>query len=217
MNQTRRFLLTAGVVTLLSLTFATNSRAGVVAFLTKTSFDTASSTTLLEDFEGFAPKDTPLASFVSNGVTYTGLAGAPGPNVWVASPGYPNFGAGVGVTTTSILTTNGDEDFTMDFSMTPFAVGFDVYLNGLGPVRTTITTTVGSFTLTDLRGLDTKEYYGFVSTDPITSIRFTSTLGGLANTGVDNIAIGSPVPEPTTVALLGAGLVALRARRRRNS
>jgi hypothetical protein len=55
--------------------------------------------------------------------------------VWVASPGYTNFGAGVGTTTTSILTANGDEDFTADFSTPYFAIGFDTYFNGLGPTK----------------------------------------------------------------------------------
>ena len=113
----------------------------MILYLTKASFDSAASTTVLEDFEGITPKDTPLASFVSNGVTYTGLAGAPSPNVWVASPGYSNFGAGVAQpTSTSILTANGDEDFTIDFSTPPLAVGFDVYFNGLGTVTTRVTT-----------------------------------------------------------------------------
>ncbi len=34
--------------------------------------------------------------------------------------------------------------------------------------------------------------------------------------GIDNLTI-DPIPEPTTLALLGAGLVALRARRRRST
>ena len=216
MTQKRRCLLVAGVV-LLSLTFAMTSEAGVMFYLTKAGFDTAVSTTLLEDFEGFTPKDTALASFTSNGVTYTGLAGAPSPNVWVASPGYNNFGAGVGTTSTSVLTANGDEDFTMDFSMPVFAVGFDVYFNGLGAVTTRVTTLEPLlYTLNDLRNLNTLEYYGFVSTHPITSIRFTSTNGGSLNTGVDNIAL-APVPEPGTLLLLGSGLVGLASRRRRAS
>ena len=104
----------------------------------------------------------------------------------------------------------------MDFSMMPLAVGFDVYFNGLGPVTTTITTTTGTATLFDSRNLDTQEYYGFVSTAPISSVRFTSTHGGRLNTGVDNIAISTPVPEPASLLLLGGGLAAFGFRRRRS-
>ena len=217
MGQTRRYPLAAGLIVLLSLAFAATSQAGVILHLTKASFDSAASTTVLEDFEGITPKDTPLASFVSNGVTYTGLAGAPSPNVWVASPGYSNFGAGVAQpTSTSILTANGDEDFTRTSPTPPLAVGFDVYFNGLGTVTTRVTTLEPlSFTVIDFRNLDTQGYYGFVSTHPITSIRFTSTGGGSVNTGIDNIAVSSSVPEPGTLALLGLGLAGLGLRRRR--
>jgi len=117
--------------------FVAPSHATSVGFyLTRPLFDTAASTTVLEDFEGVVPKDTPLASFVSNGVTYTGLAGSPFPNVWVASPGYNNFGAGVTQpTTTSILVANGDEDFTLGFSTKPFAVDSTSISTGWGRCR----------------------------------------------------------------------------------
>lgn len=217
MIQAKQSVLTAAAIAALSLAVTAPSHATVTVYTSKLAFDTAVATTLLEDFEAFAPKDTALASFTSNGVTYTGLAGSPFPNVWVASPGYTNFGAGVPQpTTTSILVANGDEDFTMDFSMKPLAVGYDVYFNGLGLVTTRIHTTGGlGLILGDNRGLNDVGFYGFVSTDPITSIEFKSTSGGRLNTGVDNIVISSAVPEPATLALLGGGLVALGARRRR--
>jgi hypothetical protein len=215
----RRFVLTTVALAVLALAFVAPSHATSISFyLTKPLFDSAVTTTLLEDFEAFAPKDTALASFVSKGVTYTGLAGSPFPNVWVASPGYSNFGVGVPQpTTTSILVANGDEDFRMDFSMNPLAVGFDVYFNGLGQVETTVKTGAITFTFTDLRGLNNVGFYGFISSDPITSVEFKSTFGGRLNTGVDNIVIATAVPEPATLALFGGGLVALRARRRKSA
>ena len=217
MTQTGKSLLSAAAAVLLSLAAVAPSHASAITlYYNQSDFDSAVTTSLLEDFESISPipKDFPLASFSHNGVTYTGLAGSPFPNVWVASPGYPNFGLGVGITTTSILVANGDEDIQMDFSMAPLAVGFDVYFNGLGPVTLSVTNTAFTAIFTDSRLLDNKGYYGIVSTDPILSIRFTSTDGGLLNTGVDNIAIAS-VPEPTTLALLGAGVLGLGRLRKR--
>lgn len=189
----------------------------VNSYLTQGSFNSAATTSVLETFETFAPKDTALSSFVRSGVTYTGNAGTPFPNVWVSSPGYNNFGAGVGTTTSSILTANGDEDFTLTFSTLYTAIGFDVYFNGLGPVTVTLNTLGGSSIFTDVRNLNSIGYYGFVSSAPIQSLRFASTLGGRLNTGIDNISVGaaSVVPEPTTLALFGVGLLGFAAVRRR--
>lgn len=104
-----------------SVTFYTDSAA----------FDSVTSTTLVEDFESISPKNTPISSFESNGISYTGFAGIPFPNVLVSSPGYTNYG--VPLTTSSVLTSNGDEDFLLEFSTPITAVGFETYLNDFGP------------------------------------------------------------------------------------
>ena len=192
----------------------TSTRAGVIFYTDKPSFDLAASTTLLEDFEAFAPKDTILPFFTSNGVTYTGFAGTPDGNVFVASLGFNNFGAGVTQpTTSSILTAHGDEDFTATFATPILALGFDTYLNGHGPATVKV---FNGNTLLDTYAydpaLDTKEYWGIVSTDPITSFRWTTTDGATVNTGIDNISVLA-VPEPST-AMFGALAVAVALCRR---
>jgi hypothetical protein len=203
----------AAVLALISLFPVAASAATITFYTSEAAFVAAANPSLLETFEAVAPKDTALAVIVSNGVTYspTGI----GTNVWVASPGYPNFGAGVGVTTTSILTATGEEDFVGAFFSTPYmAVGFDAYLNGLGPATATFfngATVLGSFSFPALQ--DNIAFLGIVSDTPITSFRWTGTLGGQLNTGIDNIQV-SQVPEPSTLLLVGVGLVAYRYRRR---
>jgi hypothetical protein len=139
--------------------------------------------------------------------------------VAVASPGYNNFGAGVGTTTTSILTSSGDEDIVASIGAT-FAVGFDVYLNGLGPASASF------FNGADLLGVidfpsdaSDQRFAGILSDVQVTSFRWTSTLGAQLNTGIDNVIFGRPetteVPEPATLMLVGSGLAAVARRRYR--
>jgi hypothetical protein len=184
-------------------------------YTTESAFTSAVSTTLVEDFESVSPKDAALATLTHNGLTYTPFAGSPTPNVFVSSPGYTNYGAGVPQpTTTSILTANGDEDFLVTLAAPTLAVGFDRYLNGLGPA-TVRYYSYGTLVVTVLYASNTDDqgYLGLVSSDPITSFRWTTTLGGRLNTGIDNIRVGPPVPEPAPVLLVGCGLVLLGVRR----
>jgi hypothetical protein len=199
-----------------------SSAAGVTFFTSQASFSGASSTTLVETFEAGSipavPRNVSLAGFTANGITYTPNSG----NVFVANPGFTNFGAGVGTTTTSVLTANGDEDFTAAFSTAPTAVGFDAYFNGLGPgsVRVFGAGNVLLDTFNFSGTLDDIGYIGITSAAPIASIRWTTTLGGRLNTGIDNISLGDAtttvVPLPPALALLLGGLAVLGVTGRRN-
>lgn len=214
MCKTGRLVMLAICAAFISM-FSTTAYADMTFYFTKADFDAAVSTTLLEDFESFVPKDVPLASFTSNGMTYSNTSGPwPWWNVLVASPGYNNFGAGVGITTTSILTATGAEYTIADFSKPPTAVGFDTYFNGLAP------TTVEFFGTQGLLGtfvfdasLDNKGYLGVVSSDPITSFHWTNLMGGQLNTGIDNISVNT-VPEPSLMVLLGISMMSLVGLRR---
>jgi hypothetical protein len=207
-----------------SIIIATHSAANaatITLFTDEAAFDAAVVETLIDDFESVVPKDVNLPGLVSNGIIYTPLAGSPFPNVNVTSPGATNYGAGVGTTTTSILTTSGDEDILASIGAT-FAVGFDVYLNGLGPASATF------FNGADVLGVinfpsdaSDQRFAGVLSDVPVTSFRWTSTLGAQLNTGIDNVTFGrletTAVPEPATLLLLGSGLAAAARRRYRGT
>ena len=185
------------------------SHASVSVFTDKTSFDTAATTIFVEGFEAVTPKNSTQSSFTSNGNTYTAL---PGFNVFVASSGFTNFG--IPITTTSILTASGDEDFTVDFGTPSEAVGFDTYLNQFGPATVEVHGPSGLLdTITHNHASNTIGFLGLVASEPIHSIRWTTVNGAAINTGIDNIFQGTVIPEPTTLTVLAIGSVALLRRR----
>jgi len=210
-------------------------------YSTKASFDAATTTSVIEDFEGVpsASTNTPLAGFARNGVTYTPFAGSPFANVWIAGPpvDYTNFGADVPLVgssqiTSNVMVANGDEDIQADFVAPHFAIGFDSYFNGLGPWTVQVLglggVSLASFSTSDgndpATGLADLGYFGVLSDTPLWGFRFTSTLGGRLNTGFDNIAVGDPrtprdtsIPEPAAWSLMiaGFGLAGASLRRRR--
>ena len=210
-------------ITAFALGIASPAQAGVTFYETQATFNGAATTALLEDFSTAPTKDAALASLILHGVTYTGLAGSPFPNVFVTSPGYSNYGAAVGTTTDYILAANGDENILASFSTPYNAVGFNAFFNGLGDGTLTVfgagSSVIGTFTFLGgfdpATGLADKGYLGFTSTAPIYGFEWDTTLGGELNTGFTNISVN--VPEPITLSLFGAGLAGAVAMRRRKS
>ncbi len=194
------------------------SSAGFTVYTDLSGFSADTITSLVEDFEAVVPKDTALPSFTSNGITYTGVQ-ADNPNVWVASAGYTNFGLGGGATTSSVLTSTGNEVFEIDLSaVANTAVGFDVYVNGVDSVTTQYFDAADNLmlTITDGRSAGEVLFLGLVSDVPIYKIRWTAVGGERINTGIDNLRLGSPVvPAPGAILLgaLGTGLVGWLRRR----
>ena len=171
---------------------AGNAYASTMFFTDVNAFDALTDTTLIEDFEAFPLKNQPLSSFVSNGNTYTGH-----PNVFVSSAGATSYG--VPITTSSIITANGDEDFTVEFGTPTEAVGFDTYLNAYGPATVSV---FGANNLLDTFVLNqdptTVGFLGILASEEISSIRWTTVNGGKIDTGIDNIIQGSRIDKKST-------------------
>lgn len=184
--------------------------AAPVFYDTKAAFDLAATTVLIEDFESFSPKDTGFFPTLSTGfLTFTAYDPPASPNMAVASPGYVNFGVNVSPTTSSVITTSGDENFEMFFALAQTAAGFEGYLNGLGAGTVTVKSgalVLGTYDLPNPAG-GAITYVGIVSDTPFSSIVWDTTSGGSRNTGIDNVSVGT-IPEPSSWATLLAGVLA---------
>lgn len=175
---------------------------------------------VVETFEAAGPKDVALASLSTSVGVFNPIA--PANNVWVASPGYNNFGPGLNPTTSSILTSNGDEGIELIFAFLSPHFEADVYLNDLGPATLTLfsgANIVGLFDFSadadstnNLRSISLT-FGGGVLMDRMT---FVSTAGGRLNTGLDNVGI-TAVPEPATWAMMIGGFALAGAAMRRRT
>jgi hypothetical protein len=217
---THRYLAPATVAAAVLVALA--GPANAMVFVNDEAAYTAAAPTaaLTEDFEATGqPLDTQLfAGFSNSGVTYLGLAGTPAPNIWIASAGYNNFGAGVGTTTSKVLTANGDESFVVTFASAVSAFGFDAYFNGLGPTTLNVYNGVTLIdSLTTPGGFDFIGHLGVAGVGAITSFTWVTTSGGQLNTGIDNLTTAQAIPEPSTYALMAFGLAAVAGLSRRRS
>lgn len=197
---------------------AESASAAVTFYSSEATFNVAASTTLIEDFTSFSPKDTGIGPITLGIATYTPFAPTSNPNLVVTGVPYTNFGTNLNPVTEHVLTTSGDEDILVTFSIAQSAVGFNGYLNGLGPGTVTVfngVSLLGTLNLDDPAG-GALIYVGITSSTPITAFRWTTTNGGLLNTAIDNISV-STVPEPATYAtlLIGLALFGFVAQRRR--
>lgn len=206
---------------LVVVALATSAKASLTSYTDLAAWQAATGANYLqEDFEDQAiPHDVGLASFVHSGWTY-GPSGAG--NVFVASPGYSNFGL-PGVTQTSILTENGNEDFLVIPDQARRAVGFDTYTNngasGHG-IPTLQDAKVNVYSANGLLGtsvikppVDNIGFFGVVSDSAdITSVEWLADGGNLVNSGIDNVRT-SAVPEPMTFGILALAALAVRRRR----
>jgi hypothetical protein len=214
MKASKLAFLAAGA---LLLSLSSISLATPTLYTDKSSFLSHTAVTLVEDFESVFPKDVPVPSITHNGVTYTGIQ-ATSPNVWVTGTGYVYNNFGAPLASVSVLTSNGNEVFTVDLGThAGQAVGFDMYYNKYGPLNIEFYgsggTTLGNAMLDSPVGGMT--FFGLVLDDPIYGFKWTAVGGETMNTGMDNLYTGTiPAPGAILLGTLGAGLVGWLRRRR---
>lgn len=181
----------------------TSVLAGQTYYSTKAGFVAATNPVVVEDFEN-APAEQILASLTRPVGTFSPYAGEPAPNVYINLASYTNFGV-PGPIGTRVITANGDEDFELFFATPTKNVGFDTYLNEFGPatIRLYGAGHVLIDTYTHTHNSTQVGFFGVVSDVPLTSIRWTTSIGRSINTGYDNILIGTACPGD----LNGDGLV----------
>jgi hypothetical protein len=179
------------------------------------SFETSSVISIVETFDSVFPKDRELASFVSQKVTYAGVGGSRIGTVWGTSRPYDNLGV-VGPDAT-VLTANGNEDFTigMTFVGPITAVGFDTYLNSYGGATIEIENYDGWTAIASNHDPMTVGFFAVTSSSPITTIRRTTVGGAIVNTGIDNVLLGIlPTPSGVLLGLIGGmGIMGMKLRK----
>lgn len=124
------------------------------------------------------------------GVSFTGLAGAPFPNIWVQTAASP-FGTG------NWMVANGDENIDIKPLTPPTALALDATANQFGPATIKVFDTAGAQIGTLIVPTGTHRFVGITSYVPIGRVNFTSILGAVTDTGFDTIRLG------TRASLLG--------------
>ncbi|MGD0139363.1 MAG: PEP-CTERM sorting domain-containing protein [Tepidisphaeraceae bacterium] len=211
------------LVVLCLVNITASARASVIIYSDLPTFQAASNTNVVVNFNAFPAFYTnyyipPNAPYTEGGVTFTPVDSLPfAPNLYVETPSLPATSDLAVQNTENVLTASGNEHFDFTFSGSPTAIGFDTFTNGAAPPVVTIYDTTDDVlaTINLSQAPDSQGFFGVTSTVPIGKIDWLATDGQIVNTGVADFRVGTAVPEPASLSLLGLGAVALLGRRRR--
>ena len=206
------------VIALVGIVGASVPAVAAVTFTNSlVTFQSISVTSLEATFEGILSEGNISNPYTEGRVTFSDPS-----NLYNARPGglaaIYDFDTPV---TSNVLTVSGNENITMTFSgPAPTAIGFTGFSNSFeAPVVTVFDTSnflIGTYVLT--QGPSTVGFIGITSTVGIGAVNWLGDMGGIKDTGIDNVYVGT-VPEPSSYAMLSIGLLALTyiARRRKQT
>lgn len=214
------------------------AQAVSVTFTDRTAFNAASTGLTTLNFNGIAAP----GGFAARGTSTTFGGGVtfatPTNNLFVVDAGFdPGYNFGAGFDRGGVLSTQGGNSATagvtlnITFATPVTAVGFDVnsFVPDVGgnpgndPVTVTATLSNGDILTFSTLGVPGR-FFGFTTTPSIVSLTLRSpTPSSILN--IDSFSFGqaggqaNPIPEPTTMLLLGTGLagVVAKVRRRRDA
>ena len=199
------------LVAALSAVTLVSAQAAPVTYTTRAAFNTAAGSTTLENFNAVAVNTDFSSPLVLGSVTLQAATGVYAHKIEGGSSGFNIDGTNYGRVDTG--TGIGDMVFTFATGITAF--GIDLKAWNDGGIRTTVLADGVSVPVTS-QADQSARFFGFTSSTAFTTVRFVGNIGD--SWGFDNLSYGntsSSVPEPASVALVGAALLAIGAARRR--
>jgi PEP-CTERM motif len=192
------------------------AQAALTVYTSVASFQAAISAAGTDTFEEASAGGSHASPFARSAGAYSYQATATG--------GF--YGSGTGAASALSTDTSGTAITLSGFSGSIAAIGANVYgtdINGLfysGNLQVTATDALGAVSLQVVTpsDLSTGSFIGFVSTSTLVSL-LVAPAAGDRFASIDNLTLGqpapAPIPEPATVLMMAAGLLALRHAARR--